>query len=60
MNQPVTEFEYHSEHVGIENLKYRIKLYYGENAKIYFYNAAFGGAVTEITLGGILDEYTYH
>ncbi len=60
LNQPVTEFEYHSEHVGIENLKYRIKLYYGENAKIYFYNAAFGGAVTEITLGGILDEYTYH
>ena len=60
LNRPATQFEYHSEHVGIENLKYRIRLHYGENAEISFRNAEFGGAVTEIILGEAIDEHTNH
>lgn len=57
LNRPVTAFEYQSKHVGIDNLKYRIRLLYGKEAKICFYNAPFGGAVTEITLSEVADEY---
>ena len=58
LNQPVTDFQYRSYHVGIDNLKYRICLLYGENANWYFYNSPYGGAITEITLPEELDEHT--
>ena len=58
LNQPVTAFQYRSYHVGIDNLKYRISLIYGENANWYFYNSPYGGAITEITLPEELDEHT--
>lgn len=44
------EFQYHSRHVGVDNIKYRIFLLYGEKAKLYFYNSPAGGAVTEMLL----------
>lgn len=50
LNRPVTEFQYHSMQVGVDNIKYRVYLLYGEKAKIYFYNSPTGGAVTEILL----------
>lgn len=50
LNQPVREFQYCSAHVGVDNIKYRIFLMYGERAKLYFYNSPAGGAVTEILL----------
>lgn len=50
LNRPVTEFQYHSMQVGVDNIKYRVYLLYGEKAKIYFYNGPTGGAVTEILL----------
>lgn len=50
LNTPITEFQYFSQHVGIDNIKYRIYLMYGENAKLYFYNGSMGEAVTEILL----------
>lgn len=50
LNQPVTGFQYRSEQVGIDNMKYRIFLLYQEAAKIYFYNHLNGGAVTEMLL----------
>lgn len=50
LNQPIKKFQYHSRHVGIDNLKYRIYLLYGERARLYFYNSPSGGAVTEILL----------
>ena len=50
LNRPVTEFQYHSMQVGVDNIKYRIYLLYGEKAKLYFYNSPTGGAVTEILL----------
>ena len=50
LNREVTDFAYSSQHVGIDNVRYRLSLLYGDRAKIYFYNAPFGGAVTEMTL----------
>lgn len=50
LNRPVREFQYHSDHVGVDNIKYRIYLLYGERAKLYFYNSPAGGAATEILL----------
>ena len=50
LNRLVTEFQYHSMQVGVDNIKYRIYLLYGEKAKLYFYNSPTGGAVTEILL----------
>lgn len=50
LNRPVKEFQYHSRHVGVDNIKYRIFLLYGEKAKLYFYNSPAGGAVTEMLL----------
>lgn len=50
LNRPVREFQYHSSHVGVDNIKYRIFLLYGERARLYFYNSPAGGAVTEILL----------
>lgn len=58
LNQRETEFEYKDTRVGIDNLKYRIRLLYGENMSIRFSNAPLGGAVTEITLGELTDEYS--
>lgn len=50
LNALVTQFRYHSHHVGIDNIKYRIYLIYGERAQLFFYNAPSGGAATEILL----------
>ena len=50
LNRPVKEFQYHSRHVGVDNIKYRIFLLYVEKAKLYFYNSPAGGAVTEMLL----------
>ena len=50
LTRPVKEFQYHSRHVGVDNIKYRIFLLYGEKAKLYFYNSPAGGAVTEMLL----------
>ncbi|MCM1026707.1 MAG: histidine kinase [Roseburia sp.] len=49
-NAPVTEFCYHSRHIGIDNIKYRIYLMYGSQARFFFYNAPAGGAVAELLL----------
>lgn len=50
LNRPVTEFQYHSAQVGIDNMKYRIYLLYGKGARLYFFNSPAGGAATEILL----------
>lgn len=52
LNREVTDFAYSSQHVGIDNVRYRLSLLYGDRANIYFYNAPFGGAVTEMTVPG--------
>lgn len=58
LNRPVTEFQYHSRQVGVDNIKYRIYLLYGEKAKLWFYNSPAGGAVTEILLPQEENEHT--
>lgn len=56
-NEPVETFVYQSSHVGIDNLKYRLRLIYGEDTEIYFYNAPYGGAVAEMTIPAVeIDE----
>ena len=50
LNKKITEFQYFSRHVGIDNVKYRIYLMYGDEAKINFYNGPSGEAVTELLL----------
>lgn len=62
LNQPYAGFQYHSNHVGIGNIKYRMNWFYGEKATIAFYNDTAGGAVTEILLpeGGCGDENSDH
>lgn len=50
LNRKITEFQYFSQHVGIDNVKYRIYLMYGDEAKINFYNGPSGEAVTELLL----------
>lgn len=55
MNRTVTQFVYHSEHVGIDNMKYRTFFLYGEKARICFFNNPSGGAVTEILLPEVTD-----
>ena len=49
-NKPVDKFVYKSSHVGIDNLKYRFKLIFENEADIYFYNAPYSGAVVEMTI----------
>ncbi|CCX37946.1 putative uncharacterized protein [Clostridium sp. CAG:1013] len=39
-----------TEHIGINNLRYRIRLLYNGKGKVVFYNGLTGGAVTEIIL----------
>ncbi|MFR8337262.1 MAG: sensor histidine kinase, partial [Eisenbergiella massiliensis] len=58
LNRPVTQFQYHSRQVGVDNIKYRIYLLYGERARLYFYNSPTGGAVTEILLPREENEHT--
>ncbi|MCR5032370.1 MAG: histidine kinase [Lachnospiraceae bacterium] len=50
LNKPVKEFQYNSRQVGIDNLKYRLYLLFGENVKLFFYNNVAGGAATELLL----------
>ena len=50
LNRPADKFQYHSENVGIDNVKYRLHLMYGAGAKVIFYNDNSGGAVTELLI----------
>lgn len=50
LNKPYAGFACHSNHVGIDNIKYRIHHFCGEKADIVFYNDTMGGAITEILL----------
>lgn len=47
-NSQKVDFSENSEHVGINNLRYRLRLLYGDRAKAVFYNQPSGGAVTEL------------
>ena len=55
-NKPVDKFVYKSSHVGIDNLKYRFKLIFENEADIYFYNAPYSGAVVEMTIPAKEDD----
>ncbi len=59
-NKPVEEFIYHSDHVGIDNFKFRMKLLYKDKASFSFYNNPDGGAVSEITIWEVFDEYNHN
>ncbi len=48
LNRPVEGFQYQSQNVGIDNVKYRLHLMYGNRAKTVFYNDPAGGAVSEL------------
>lgn len=50
LNRRVTEFQYHSTQVGVDNLKYRLNLIYGDTACLFMYNKPAGGAITEILI----------
>lgn len=41
-----------SQHIGINNLRYRFKMLYGDSGKLVFYNALAGGAVVELMIPG--------
>lgn len=60
LNEKQCDFRYQSSQVGIDNLKYRMRLLYGDHMSISFSNAPLGGAVTEIFLGELTDEYSDH
>lgn len=60
LNERVTEFQYNSKQVGVDNIKYRMYLIYKEQARLYFYNRPSGGAATEILLPETENEYTDH
>lgn len=49
-NSQETGFFREAEHVGIDNLRYRLRLLYSERAKTAFYNQPSGGAVAELFL----------
>ncbi len=49
-------YEYRSEHVGIENLKYRLHIIYKDKAKIAFYNRREGGAAVDLYLPADTEE----
>lgn len=42
--------------IGIDNLKYRFKLIFENEADIYFYNAPYSGAVVEMTIPAKEDD----
>lgn len=42
--------DHDSEHVGINNLRYRFKMLYGDQGKLVFYNTLAGGAVVELLI----------
>lgn len=50
LNKPLEKIYYTSQHIGIDNIKYRMQILYGKRAKIYFYNTLMHGAATEILL----------
>ena len=60
LNQPTAEFNFDSQHVGIQNLKYRCRLMYDGREHFRFYNVPQGGAATEITLPENTYEYSDH
>lgn len=58
LNAPVDEFIYQSNHVGIDNFKFRMKLIYKDMASFAFYNGEAGGAVSEVTIEEVFREHT--
>ena len=50
LNSTAEDYKYLSEHIGIDNLKYRLNLLLGSHVNWYFYNSPYGGAVGEITI----------
>ncbi len=50
LNNQVCDVIDHDKHIGIENIRYRVSLFYGERAKFFFYNQVSGGAVVDILL----------
>ncbi len=50
LNQPIHTFQFSSYHIGIDNVRYRVRLLYGDRGHITFYNMPQGGAVTELLL----------
>ena len=58
LNRRVTEFQYNSTQVGVDNIKYRLHLIYGDKAVMYLYNKPSGGAVTELLIPEAEDEYS--
>ncbi|MBR6380097.1 MAG: histidine kinase [Lachnospiraceae bacterium] len=59
-NRPVERFIYQSDHVGIDNFKFRMKLLYGDKASFAFYNSPESGAVCEITIREVFHEHSDH
>ncbi len=59
LNAPVTQFCYHSRHVGIDNIKYRIYLMYKGQAQIFFYNGPSCGAVAELLIPASNEENSH-
>ena len=57
-NAAVDSFDFTPNHIGIRNLKYRIKLLYGDKAAWYFYNSPYGAAVAELKLSEVSDEHS--
>lgn len=50
LNCEEVSFCFRENHVGIDNLKYRLYLTFQDKASWYFYNSPYGGAITEIIL----------
>lgn len=48
VNQPLCAPVISKEHIGIDNLRSRLWLLYGEKAKVILYNGVSGGAVAEV------------
>ena len=50
LNRPVKEFQYHSRHVGVDNIKYRIFYFTGKRQSSISITVLLEGAVTEMLL----------
>lgn len=50
LNAPIDSYTFVPDRVGITNLKYRMKLLYGDHASWYFYNSPLGSAVAELKI----------
>ena len=57
LNKKVTEEEYRGGHVGIDNIRSRVFLIFGDRASFIFSNQPLGGAVTDIEIGEMSHEH---